>query len=1854
MVERNCCELRLIRFVVISIMAIFAGLLLPGNCFAETPDEILVSGITDPEAANGVYVKSGTHGTFGHDYWQHEDGGYFIYSDEYGTDTGDYYWTIDTDLDDEASSLFYSNTGSYDYDGFAALDSPDLVYDDWSFWNGTGNPVVSIYGVEAPEINVRGNGNDIDNEDDTPSFGNHTLFGAADALLPDPTTPTLTRTFTIENKGTAALTVSGVSISGDNASDFTVTASPASSVAASDSTTFTIEFTPSATGDRDAVVTINNDDSNENRYVFSIRGYGISGVALDITGISTPSEANGTYTYAGILYEMPYWQYEVGGNFYYLVNEDYSGSHEWYIAVNTDPVVNKDYLFFKGSEAGSPVGSGFSAYNGSGDPYIVEYGDDSPEIEVLGNSVDIRNNDETPTMADHTCFGTLDIDSTTTTYRDRTFTINNKGNADLTVFNVTLTGTDSADFSVTAQPSGPVAAGGSTTFTVRFEPSTTGEKTAILSFTNGDDDEGTYTFYIKGYGVTSKELIVSGIDNPTAANGTYTYLGIINEFQYWQNGSYYIYNDEYDGTRYWNIDTDTDDTDDTTWLFYIVSEAVDPAGLTGWTVNSSNTGVSGDPEIVLAGPEMDVLGNGSSIADGDTTPDTSDDTDFGSTAAASGTISKTFTIRNTGGDALALSGDPIVAVTADSGFSVSSQPSASSIAAAGNLTFTVAFDPSVIGTCTAEISIANDDSDENPYNFTIQGVGLNTAPVLDATGTMTLTSVTEDATDPAGDTVASIIASAGGDRITDADSGAAEGIAITEVTGNGAWQYNTGSGWSGVGTVSGSSALLLSDTAALRFVPAASNNNAQTATVTFSAWDQTSDSEGTKVDVSTNGGATAFSTTEATAALSVTAINDAPVITDQENLHTAEGTSLTITLGNLSVTDPDNTYPDDFTLSVQDGTNYTRSGNTITPSAGSAGGNLTVPVTVNDGTDDSGVYSLAVYVATDMAVANTDDSGEGSLRQALLDAGDGDVIDLSEVTGTITLESGLVVEKDVEIRGSGTDGIVIDGNSAGRVFEISTGATVSISDVTVTNGLVADSGGGIANAGDLTLERVTVKGNQTTGGPGGGIYNTGALTMTNCTVSGNVASGEGGGIYNMSGSTLTLNNCTIALNESSSGSIGGLYNGGDLDISNTLISDNTSADTGGSGTTGTNIANLVADGSLSGAGSGDPGLGPLQDNGGTGFTHGLSYGSIAIDAGNSATAEDTDQRGTSRPVDGDLDDNALPDIGAFEYIPGVIEFSADTYSVGESDGIVTITVVRTGTGDGAASATVATSDGTATAGSDYTAASGTLTWSDGDISAKTLAITIADDLIEEGNETIFLSLTGITGAGGGSILSAGVIIEDNDAYYTLTSTVTGVGSGSITSSPSGIDCGSDCSATYSAGTTVTLTATAGDECSAFSGWSGVECSSTGPCTIELTADTSVTAVFDLPDTDNDGVLDCNDAFPDDPGETADGDGDGIGDNADTDHDNDGMPTDWENEHGLNPLTDDAGLDPDGDGLTNLEEYETGTDPQAQTTGLGRAVLAAPADGGTEVSVTPTLETTYGDDADESVHAGTRWQIASDEGFRDVLLDITSDDHITDLTVPVGALDSYRIYYWRARYVDSDGTAWPWSEAWTFTTTEEDADRDGNGLPDDQELADGTESDLNGDGVDDLSETDMHCIMLSDDSGWTCLEDAAGGRVESFFIVDIEEIPEVEGQPDEIPYGLFGFRVVLDTPGDSVTVTKYYSVALPVDVSWYKYDSVNGWFDYTGYATFSEDRKVVSIELTDGGYGDADGVVNGVIVDPSGPVIAVDSDLNFGSSGGVCFITTVTGGDEWLGDWWPSLLGNILGFFGEGNVEIKEF
>ena len=112
---------------------------------------------------------------------------------------------------------------------------------------------------------------------------------------------------------------------------------------------------------------------------------------------------------------------------------------------------------------------------------------------------------------------------------------------------------------------------------------------------------------------------------------------------------------------------------------------------------------------------------------------------------------------------------------------------------------------------------------------------------------------------------------------------------------------------------------------------------------------------------------------------------------------------------------------------------------------------------------------------------------------------------------------------------------------------------------------------------------------------------------------------------------------------------------------------------------------------------------------------------------------------------------------------GSLQFSLAAYSVGEGTSTATIAVTRTGGSGGAVGVHYAATAGTATAGSDFTATSGTLSWADGDSAAKTFGVTIKNDTLVESTETVHLALGSPTGGAALGLSSATLSILDNDS-----------------------------------------------------------------------------------------------------------------------------------------------------------------------------------------------------------------------------------------------------------------------------------------------------------------------------------------------------------------------------------------------------------------------------------------------------------------------------------------------------------
>ena len=219
-------------------------------------------------------------------------------------------------------------------------------------------------------------------------------------------------------------------------------------------------------------------------------------------------------------------------------------------------------------------------------------------------------------------------------------------------------------------------------------------------------------------------------------------------------------------------------------------------------------------------------------------------------------------------------------------------------------------------TITRTVTVfANDGiADGLPSTTEIKVNTVNSAPSLDESAVIKMASIPEDSVQPAGEPIAQVLSS-GGNPITDPDAGAQEGIAVIgSASVYGQWQYSLANppageaSWLPVGTISETAALLLHDTAWLRFVPAVGYAGVSDP-LTFRAWDRTSGSNGLRdVNASVAGGNTSFSTGKNTITVDISAVNDLPVIgglPTEPLLYVEDAGPLSLTSTSLIVTDND-------------------------------------------------------------------------------------------------------------------------------------------------------------------------------------------------------------------------------------------------------------------------------------------------------------------------------------------------------------------------------------------------------------------------------------------------------------------------------------------------------------------------------------------------------------------------------------------------------------------------------------------------------------------------------------------------------------------------------------------------------------------------------------------------------------------------------------------------------------------------------------------------------------------------------------------------------------------------------------
>ncbi|NOY63571.1 MAG: hypothetical protein GXP10_10575, partial [Gammaproteobacteria bacterium] len=419
---------------------------------------------------------------------------------------------------------------------------------------------------------------------------------------------------------------------------------------------------------------------------------------------------------------------------------------------------------------------------------------------------------------------------------------------------------------------------------------------------------------------------------------------------------------------------------------------------------------------------------------------------------------------------------------------------------------------------------------------------------------------------------------------------------------------------------------------------------------------------------------------------------------------------------------------------------------------------------------------------------------------------------------------------------------------------------------------------------------------------------------------------------------------------------------------------------------------------------------------------------------------------------------------------------------------------------------------------------------------------------------------------------------------------------------------------YNGSVQLLWTANNADACQASGGWSGSKSTSSSS---ETVGPLTTSSTFGLSCTGIGGRIERSVTVNVEPQDTS------------IDSDEDGLSDAWEALY-FGDLSGDGSGDSDGDGLTDQEEFTLGTDPtvvdsdgDGDSDGDEVRYGSDPNDAGESLAdfrpATPTglatkadtrrdhslqlFSTVEGEFSDPQGIAlgGTEWQLHSNDDSPPILARTVEGPGA--LIVPMGVLKQNTTYTARARYYSGRGLSSEWSTTLMFVTSTMPHDADGNGTDDRYQLDEPQDSD--GDSVaDDL---DSAICNLRDVTGTEVIGlRTSAGEIRCVTTFASADTPASAQQTLALPYGLFSFVVdglVVDPEQPAQIEVKVYfpgttpDATLPPDSAWYKFDETSG-----EIIPFNDVRYVGNtaiLTLVDGSSADADGTVNGIIVDPSG-------------------------------------------------------
>ena len=316
----------------------------------------------------------------------------------------------------------------------------------------------------------------------------------------------VTKTFTIRNVGTEDLTDLVATFSGTNSGDFATAAFGSTTVAAGDSTTVDITFTPLAEGARTATLEIASNDRDENPFQISLTGNGTAPeiavehpVNTDLTdGVASIDFGNGNVTQSivksftirnsgdGPLSGIAL---QVTGD----QQSDFVANNLSSNSVAVGETATFDVTFTPTSSGVRNAAIEITSNDADENPFDIALTGTGldPEITVAESSSDLTSGSSS------LAFGSAEPTQTI----EKTFTIRNTGNTDLTDLEATVTGTNDADFVAGALSTTSLAADETATVTVTFTAGDLGARSATLSIASNDRDENPFTITLSGIGI---------------------------------------------------------------------------------------------------------------------------------------------------------------------------------------------------------------------------------------------------------------------------------------------------------------------------------------------------------------------------------------------------------------------------------------------------------------------------------------------------------------------------------------------------------------------------------------------------------------------------------------------------------------------------------------------------------------------------------------------------------------------------------------------------------------------------------------------------------------------------------------------------------------------------------------------------------------------------------------------------------------------------------------------------------------------------------------------------------------------------------------------------------------------------------------------------------------------------------------------------------------------------------------------------------------------------------------------------------------------------------------------------------